>query len=666
MDSDTGNSDPEDNPADDPEVPGVASPNVNTLWAGILVDELARCGLREACISPGSRSAPLVFQFAAHPEITDYSIVDERSAAFFALGLARASGRPVALLCTSGTAAANYFPVICEAAQDNVPLLVLTADRPPEDHDCGASQVMQQAGMYGDHVRWHHQVAQPEATPHKLAYLRSLAARTLLRTRFPQPGPVHIDLPFRKPLEPMQVAAEHPDHVSASTLAQADKVVRGRPDGAPWVRIHIPNSVAGDESTGRLAGLINRSRRPLIIAGADSTGSTYREALSILAERAAIPVFAEPASGLRHWGDRGRSIIGAGDLIAGSALYARHGLPDLVIRTGSAPLTWAMQTLLSNCRDAVHLTVGATATLVDLDHVVQEQLITDPAALFFASQRRLTPPDSDRQAWLKTHLHAAGLAVAALDESLQEIPEFSAPRMWHTLGALLPDGCGLYFSSSMLVRHLDTFMCAHDRDLDVYFNRGLNGIDGVVSTASGIAAARGRVARELPSPTVLVIGDVALRHDATALLLAIEMQLDLTVVVVDNDGGEIFEYLPSAGFDEVHQKHFATSGATSVARLVPHGIDLLEPEDWRDFDRLVADSLASGGLRVIRFPTSRRNDHRLRGNIIDRVSMKLDSSDCLNDCLNDSYNACHDSSHDNSPNQNQDDRSDDHSPSSKT
>ena len=607
-----------------PASQGHPSPNVNTLWASVFVDEVVRCGLRDVCISPGSRSAALVFQFAAHPGITDHSIVDERSAAFFALGLARASRRPVALLCTSGTAGANYFPAICEAEQDNIPLLVLTADRPVEDHECGTSQVMRQTGLYGDHVRWHHQAAQPEATANKLAYLRSLACRALHRTGYPQAGPVHINLPFRKPLEPLGVSADHPDHVPESAVNASKAVIRGRRDGMPWVRIQASTGRPDEEMVDRLAGALDRSRRPLVIAGADPTGIRYRDALQGLAERAAVPIFAEPASGLRHWSGRGSNVIGAGDLICGSTLHSQKGLPDLVIRTGRAPLTWAMQTLLGNCRDALHLTVSADQTLVDPEHMVHEQVIGDPAALFRMAGQQVAPADSDRLTWLQEHQAAAERAVAELRKALAESEELSAPRMWHALGALLPAGCGLYFSSSMLVRHLDTFMCAHDRDLDVHFNRGLNGIDGVVSTASGIALRRGHTGRSAASPTVLVIGDVALRHDATALLLALEMKLDLTVIVVDNDGGEIFEYLPSAGFEPVHRKHFVTSGATPLSGTVPRGIDMVEPADWSDFDALVTDSFSAGGLQVIRFPTSRHRDQRLRGELIERVSRRLD------------------------------------------
>lgn len=600
------------------------APNVNTLWAGILVDELARCGLRDVCISPGSRSAPLVFQFAAHPGIDDHSVIDERSGGFFALGLARATGRPVALLCTSGTAAANYYPAVCEAEQDGIPLLVLTGDRPPEDHDCGAQQVMEQARLYGSHVRWHHQVAQPEATAHKLAYLRSLACRALHRTRYPQPGPVHLDLPFRKPLEPVQVDPDHPDHISESMLAEAEPAIRGRASGAPWVRIHAANGAADDLSAERLAEALDGARRPLVVAGSDPAGRLYRASLRDLATHAGIPVFAEPSSGLRHWRARGANVIGASDLVAGSGFHARHGAPDLVIRTGSAPLSWEMQNFMRRCGDAVHFAVGAGATLVDPEHMVDEQLIADPHALFQRVASRVRAARPDRDAWLRAHLAADARAVAELTARLASARHFSAPAMWHVLGSLLPDGTGLYFSSSMLVRHLDTFMCAHAGDLDVHFNRGLNGIDGVVSTAAGIAAGRAKAADGKPGPMLLVIGDIALRHDAGALLLAQEMGLDLTVLVVDNDGGEIFDYLPSAAYGEVHEKHFATSGGTPVARFIPRGVELLEPRSWEEFGRQVPASLAAGGQRVIRFATRRDYDHRLRGELVAAISRSIE------------------------------------------
>jgi 2-succinyl-5-enolpyruvyl-6-hydroxy-3-cyclohexene-1-carboxylate synthase len=198
------------------------APNVNTLWASVFVDELIRCGLRQAVIAPGARSAPLVFQFAARSEIEDFSIIDERSAAFFALGLARASRTPVALLCTSGTAAANFHPAVCEAAQDDVPLLVLTGNRPAEVQDCGSQQVMDQYELYGSQVRWFHRMAQPELRAEKIRYLRASACRAWALTRGARPGPVHLDVPVRKPLEPV------PDPVRTHARSLAGRAaVRG-------------------------------------------------------------------------------------------------------------------------------------------------------------------------------------------------------------------------------------------------------------------------------------------------------------------------------------------------------------------------------------------------------------------------------------------------------
>jgi len=604
------------------EEAGALAPNVNTLWARILVDELARCGLRDVCISPGSRSAPLVFQFAAHSQIIDHSIIDERSAAFFALGLARASARPVALVCTSGTAAANYYPAICEAAQDGVSLLVLTGDRPPEHHDCGAQQVMTQAHLYGEHVRWFHQVSQPEATTHKFAYLRSLACRAMHRTQYPQPGPVHLDLPFRKPLEPIVSEPDSSAYVPQSVLDNCAPTLDGRPDNAPWLRIHAGHSMPSAVAVGQLIAALEKSERPLIFAGTDARGPEYREALRALAERAGIPILAEPGSGLRHWKARGPNVIAAGDLVAGSRVHDRFGMPDLIVRTGSAPLSWAVQALLVNAAGAVQVAVGPRAGIVDPDHNAAMQLSVEPDALFSATADRAAPPGARRRAWLDLHQRADALAQRELAACLARSEAFSAPGMWHALGELLPEGCGLYFSSSMLVRHLDTFMCAHAGDLDVFFNRGLNGIDGVVSTGAGIAA--GRRDPDKRAPTVLAIGDVALRHDATALLLAREMALDLTVVVVDNDGGEIFEYLPSAGYGEVHERHFATSGSTPIPEVIPRGVELLEPANWAEFKAMLSTSLGTGGQRVIRFTTDRVRDRHLRAQSFERVERRLE------------------------------------------
>ncbi len=597
----------------------MVAPNVNTLWARVMVDEFARSGLKAVVISPGSRSAPLVFQFSEHPTIEDYSVIDERSAGFFALGLARSLRAPVALLCTSGTAAANYYPAICEADRAGVPLLVLTADRLRDEHECGAQQVMEQDHLYGAHVRWFQRIAQAEASADRLSYLRSLTARAIQKTGSPWPGPVHLNVPFRKPLEPVPVATEHRDHVPAQLTDQARSLVQGRPNGQPWIRVTqgrpMPDLAAVDD----LARRIQNSHRPMILAGTDLRGSDYREALRDFAARAAIPLLAEPASGLRHWQARGAGILATGDLIAASDFYRDHGQPDLILRTGHAPLSWPLQAFCHSAANVPQVVVSSTPVLADPEHQAGDQIIADERELFTALTEKLGAMSPQRSDWLNAHIRAAELATGELSRTLDAHDKLSSPGLWHRLGGLLPADSLLFFSSSMLVRHLDTFMSAHQGDLEVHFNRGLNGIDGIVSTAAGLATGRRQDLDRSPAPTVLVIGDVALRHDLAALLLAIEMELDLTVIVVDNDGGEIFEYLPSAGLEPAHEKHFATGGRLSLAEILPSAVTLHQASDWNGFHGLVEEALARPGLDVIRVPTSRLDDRQLRDDLIARV-----------------------------------------------
>jgi 2-succinyl-5-enolpyruvyl-6-hydroxy-3-cyclohexene-1-carboxylate synthase len=601
------------NPSDDAE----SDPNVNTLWARVFVDELVRCGLDRVVIAPGSRSAPLVFQFAARDEIDDISIVDERSAAFFALGLARAQRRPVGLLCTSGTAAANFHPAVCEAAHDDVPLLVLTGNRPADDQECGAQQVMDQHRLYGDDVRWFHQVAQPEVRPEKLRYLRATVCRAWHHSQAPRPGPVHLDLPVRKPLEPV---AGGGDPVPDRLPADVDAALRGREGARCWLRIAACPPSPGSDELERLAARIARAERPLIVAGTDGRGDAYRKAVRDFAAAASVPVLAEGGSRLRHWQDRGPAIFGTGELIAASRFYEPNRRPDLVLRLGHHPLTWALQGLVDHASEMIQ--VSAADRPIDPDHRLVEQIVAEPSALF----ARLAHLDCGgaRDDWMALHRRADARVASELAEAATEYAALSAPRFWHELGALLPAGCRLHYSSSMLVRHFETFMCAHAHDLDVHFNRGLNGIDGVVSTAAGLAFERASRAHAVG--TVLVIGDVALRHDMQSLMLAAELDLDLTVVVVDNDGGEIFEYLPSASFEAVHAKHFATAGRTPLPHLLPRAIALAQPRDWSELRDAMAKAIDAGGLQVIRVATDRRNDLALRGRLMERISDRLDAS----------------------------------------
>lgn len=588
------------------------APNINTLWARIIVDECARAGLKHVVISPGSRSAPLVFQFVAHPDINDYSVVDERSAAFFALGIARESGKPVALVCTTGTAAANYFPAICEAERDQIPLLVLTSARPPEDHDSGVQQVMDQHHLYGSHVRAFHALAQPEVNAEKLAALRSTVARAWARSKAPEPGPVHLDIPFRKPLEPVQTEPNHADHVPTDLAPETQYVVAGRADGSPWVLVNEPVRAPTERGASELIELLNSAERPLVIAGADPRGSRYASALDALADQLQIPVLAEPVSGLRHRRERSASVLGAGELLAAGAFYDRFGRPDVVVHCGRAPLNWSLQRLLRESMNASRVAVTETAALADPDHRIERQWIADPKALFEQACSLVTGRKSKNSNWLTAHQMAEKAVLEQITIKLADDQLITAPGLWARLKTHLPENAALICSSSMIVRDLDSYLAGARQSLRLFFNRGLNGIDGVVATATGVAARR-----SLPlEPTVLVIGDVALRHDLGSVMLADELGLSLTIVIVDNNGGEIFDYLPTAGFGEIHERHFVTPRKRPLTDLLPRGLAVDEPTTLEQFDTCFKSAVNAPGLSIIRCGTDRSRDQELRKALI--------------------------------------------------
>ncbi len=591
-------------------------PNINTLWARLIVDEFARCGLRRVCISPGSRSTPLVVAFAAHPDIDDISIIDERSAGFFALGLARAEKRPTALVCTSGTAAAHYMPALCEAFHSELPLLILSADRPRRLQDCGASQAMDQIKLYGDKVRWFHQMGRPEATADNLRYARATACRAFARATGPVAGPVHLNIPFRKPLEPIDVGADHRDRIPETLFREAALAVEGREVGRPFITIERARRRADEAIVESAAEFFENAERPLILAGADHGAQRYSAALCALARRAKIPIIAESTAGLRGLDDDGGVVFGTGDFLFESSLYDNAGRPDLLIRTGRAPISWSIQRRLDTWADVPQLAVSCREELAAPGHLVGRQIIADERTLFETIAAQL--PEKPASQWLNCHRGADESASAALERILQNSEgAHSSAHIWHALGESLPDGASLFVSNSMPIRDIDSFMSRCPTGVDVTFNRGLNGIDGVVSTGLAVAKAR---QEESGNPTVIVVGDVALRHDLSALRLADELSIDATIVVLDNDGGAIFEMLPIADFDGVYEEHFATGGRRRLDDGCVAPLACVQPADCDEFRRALHQSIEEPGTQVVLMRTDRSGDIAFRRRTLSRVA----------------------------------------------
>jgi 2-succinyl-5-enolpyruvyl-6-hydroxy-3-cyclohexene-1-carboxylate synthase len=474
---------------------------VQATFCATITDEWARAGLTDAVVAPGSRSTPLALALA-QSGLRVHVVLDERSAGFFALGLGLATGRPAVVVTTSGTAAVELHPAVVEADLARVPMLVCTADRPPELHRVGAAQTVEQRLLFAESARWTYEPGVPDQASQWS--WRSLAARAVIEART---GPVHLNLAFRDPL-----------------LGDAAELPPGRPDGSPWHQADV-------EPAARADARLPDGVRGVIVAGG---GSPPCDDVHALADRLGWPVLADPRSGCRV---PAPATVAAADAILRAAPFQ----PDFVLRLGGP---WASKVL--------------NQWLASLD---AEQWLVDPAGAWADPDRAAgrvlralpqpgapAPPD-----WLRQWQEVEAAAQAAIDAAAQ-----GEPALARSLVRGLPDGAALVVSSSMPVRDVEWYS-APRTGIRVFANRGANGIDGVLSTALGVAASGAK--------TVVLLGDLAFVHDVGALaLLARRPDLDVEVVVVDNDGGGIFSFLPQAR--EVERERFEQLFGT------PHGLDL--------------------------------------------------------------------------------------------
>ena len=571
---------------------------------GAFVDELARAGVRHACIAPGSRSAPLALLIAEHPALHTWMHVDERSAGFFALGLARALGEPVALLCTSGTAAANFLPAVVESRSAGIPLLVLTADRPPELRDVGAAQTIDQNRLFGAHAKWFVEVALPDATPELLRYARTLAARAVAHAAATPAGPVHLNFPFREPLVPVPVAPPA-DLTAAELLAWT-----GRPDGAPWVRVSEASSILDADAVRRLAAQLRDARRPLIVCG-PQPDAALAEPLAALARVLGAPLLADPLSQLR-WGTHDLTpMIDRYDAALRHEATASALAPDFVLRFGGVPTSKTLIEFLRR-QGTVPLVVVDAARWPDPTLLASEVVHAEPRRLCEALLERTRAASTTRAApndWLTEWRHVNDTAAAALERHGCALNESFEGSALADVVSVLPAGATLFVSSSMPVRDLDAFGVGDARALRVLANRGANGIDGVVSTALGAAAA----ARETGGgPLVLVIGDLALYHDMNGLLAAKLHALDVTVVVLNNDGGGIFSFLPQAAHPAHFEQLFGTPHGLEFAPVAAlYGARYHRADDRAALRRAIAAGVAGGGLHIVELRTDRARNVEL-------------------------------------------------------
>ena len=502
--------------------------NASHALALTLTDELARGGVTEACLAPGSRSAPLSLALLADERFRVHVRIDERSASFLALGLAKATGAPAVVLSTSGTAAANFHPAVVEAHESRTPMIVVTADRPPELRATGANQTIDQIKLYGDSVRWFCEIGAADEAEGSARYWRSLASRAIAESNGPRPGPVHLNAAFREPLVP---GAERWPHS-----------IEGRPGGGPWHRVERAPREPDDDLVAELVRRIDRAERGVIVAG-DGAGAP-RSWLR-LAEAAAYPIIAEPTSGLRSG-----AAISTYDALLRHERFARHR-PEIVLRVGKPGTSKVLGAWLEGA-DQVLVDDGAAP--LDPDRAVGMIIDAGPDRTGIALAKAI----SGRAAsdWYEKWRRAESLARNAMDQTIDSYPEPTEPRIARDVARSLPGGSTVVVASSMPVRDLEAF--ARPRaGLRVLANRGVNGIDGFVSTALGVALGPGQ-------PVVALAGDLSMIHDSNGLSVTGGPRPDVVFVVINNDGGGIFSFLPQAA---AAKDSFETLFGT------PHGMD---------------------------------------------------------------------------------------------
>jgi 2-succinyl-5-enolpyruvyl-6-hydroxy-3-cyclohexene-1-carboxylate synthase len=589
------------------------NPNIQT--ASLIVHTLAQAGLRAVCIAPGSRSTPLVLAFHAQPDIQIYRHLDERSAAFFALGLALEWDEPVALLCTSGTAVANFFPALIEAKMSQVPLLLLTADRPPELRHSGANQTIDQVKIYGDQVLWSVDIALPQADAPEvmLRSLQTLAARAYATANGLVKGPVHLNFPFRKPLEPVD---SEQYSVFSIQLAISDEKsqVLGEEPTFHNSQFLIHNFERGllrpsEAQLDWLSDLVSGHERGVIVCGPRCPGEDFSAAVAALARQVGYPIMADPISGLRF-----------GPQVADTAVLSAYETflqqapawpePEIVLRFGAVPTGKWLNAYLDRIRPAYRLHLRANGIWADDSHRISHFMQVDETIACRLLAERLEPRPNTT--WIEPFVAAETAVWQAISTHIGD-PFFDATAVYDLI-EMLPENGRLFIGNSLPIRQVDQFGRANQKTIQATANRGASGIDGNLSTGLGIAAA-GR------QPTVILVGDVTFYHDLNGLLAASpSSQIALppvTIVLLNNNGGHIFRRLPIANFDPPFTDLFVTPhGVDFETAVQAYGLNFVRVNSRADFQQALRDSLADPTPSVIEVCTDGEQDEQRRQELL--------------------------------------------------
>jgi 2-succinyl-5-enolpyruvyl-6-hydroxy-3-cyclohexene-1-carboxylate synthase len=606
--------------------------NTNTVWASVLAETLQRLGLTTAVICPGSRSAPLTIAFALNNKIETIPILDERSASFFALGIAQKSGLPAALICTSGTAAANFYPAIIEARESRIPLLIFTADRPPELRDCHAGQAIDQVKIYGNYPNWQAELAIPSASIEMLDYLRQTIVYAIERSIFPTKGPVHLNIPFRDPLVPVpDLAVEaletqfNPQHF----FAGLEPIFAGESSTLP----SPPLFRGGEESTMQQW---HKCSKGIIIAGVSQPqfAEKYCSAIAQISQLLNWPVLAEGLSPVRNYAQLNPHLISTYDLILRNRELADKLIPEIAIQIGDLPTSKELRNWLDKTQpkryiidpshhnfdplhgQTIHLRTSVENLAINLATILTlvpplnkgESTLVPPLNQGALGGVLTSPSNEYLQLWRNTEIQVR----ETIDQKISAINKIIEPKVSWLLSQILPPATPIFIANSMPVRDVEFFWKPNNLEIKPFFNRGANGIDGTLSTALGVAHRN--------QSSIMLTGDLALLHDTNGFLIKNKFVGHLTIILINNNGGGIFEMLPVAKFDPPFEEFFATPQHINFAQLcATYGVEHEVIEDWEQFKQKLI-SLPNSGIRVLEVQTDRRSDAKWRQDNLTKIA----------------------------------------------
>ncbi|ERT06568.1 2-succinyl-5-enolpyruvyl-6-hydroxy-3-cyclohexene-1-carboxylic-acid synthase [Lyngbya aestuarii BL J] len=576
--------------------------NTNTVWASIMVETLYKLGLTTAIISPGSRSTPLTFAFSQQSEIETIPVLDERSAAFFALGIAKKSGLPTVLVCTSGTAGANFYPAVIEARESRVPLLILTADRPPELRNCHAGQTIDQVKLYGHYPTLQSELATPSLELERLGYLRQTLIYGWERTQVPIPGPVHLNCPFRDPLipvpQPAALALEATFPSDFFSMVSFEQPVNSTLNLNPYLEKW------------------QSCKQGLIIAGVAQPQSPqlYSQAVAKLSQFLNWPVLAEGLSPLRNYHHINPNLIATYDLILRNQNYAEKLTPKSVIQIGDLPTSKQLRTWLANNSPQTFI---IDPTYQNLNSLHNSAIHLRYSIEQIADSLSELKPNNNNKNYIQLWQNAEAVVRQKLEQEMTTLEALIEPKISWLLPQILPPQTPLFISNSMPVRDVEFFWMPNSLEIQPFFNRGANGIDGTLSTALGIAHHH--------QSSILLTGDLALLHDTNGFLLRNKFKGHLTIILINNNGGGIFELLPIAEFNPPFEDFFATPQHIDFAQLcTTYEVEYQKIQSWHQLQQHL-NPLPKQGIRVLEITTNRQLDAKWRQNTLNQLATDLDS-----------------------------------------